>query len=73
MHKMINFNFNWKSLDEATPSKGILLIVTCEGWNGEGYQICKWNGKEFYYIDQPNDMFNDYITTWTYLEDDDSE
>ena len=45
-----------------------LLIVKCLDWNEEGFQICKFNGEHFYYSDQPNDCFDDWVEDWEYLD-----
>jgi hypothetical protein len=47
-----------------------LVIARCPGWCSTGYQICNWNGEEFYYDDQPNDMFNEDVIAFMPLDED---
>lgn len=39
-----------------------MVIAKCPEWNEEGFQIATWNGKEFEYSGQSNDMFNGLVT-----------
>ena len=57
--------------EDFIPEKEVILIAKCEDWNHIGYQICKWNGKKFYYEEQPNDMFDELVTEWSYMEEGD--
>jgi len=50
------------------PEKDRLLIVKCPDWNEEGHQICKFDGRDFYYSGQPNDYFSCYVEDWEYLD-----
>ena len=56
-----------KSSSEKPPRNSILL-VRCEEWNDEGYQVCYHNGKEFTYSGIPNNMFDNLVTEWIELE-----
>ena len=64
---------NWiniASTDNRPPLNRNLLCF-CEGWNECGYQVAQWNGKKFNYTEQPNKMFDDYVTDWAiFLEAD---
>ncbi len=63
-------NINWKNTT-VTPPTNRVLIVHCPDWCDTGYQVCKWNGKAFYYDDQPNDMFHVEVVSWSmFLEAD---
>lgn len=46
-----------------------LVICRCPHWNEEGYQVAVWNGKEFEYSGQQNDMFNGLVTAFIRLDD----
>ena len=46
------------------PPKNRPIIAYCPDWCDMGYQACKWNGKEFYYDEQPNDMFHENVAAW---------
>jgi hypothetical protein len=57
---------NWiKVEDNIKPQIGRVVICYCPEWCSSGYQIAFWNGKEFYFDEQPNDMFNDLVESWT--------
>lgn len=47
-----------------------LVICRCPNWNEEGYQIAYWNGKEFEYSGQPNDMFNELVIAFKPIDED---
>jgi len=55
------------NLLNSTPPTGHVLIAECPEWCDEGFQICKWNGREFYYDAQPNDMFHKLVVGWKIL------
>ena len=59
----------WFLRDIAEPPRNTLLLCACRDWNTEGYQVCKWNGKEFFYYDQPNGMFDELVTAWSVVEE----
>lgn len=47
------------------------ILCHCPGWNDTGYQIAHYSGSEFYYDEQPNDMFHDEVIAWAlFLEAD---
>lgn len=45
-----------------------LVLCRCPEWNDEGYQIAEWNGEEFEYSGQPNDMFNSLVIAFMVLD-----
>ena len=45
-----------------------LVLCVCPNWNYEGFQVAKWNGKEFEYSSQPNSMFNDSVQGFYLIE-----
>lgn len=47
-----------------------LVICRCPNWCDEGYQIARWNGKEFEYNSDPNGTFNDYVIAFLPLNED---
>jgi hypothetical protein len=47
-----------------------MVIAKCPEWSDSGYQIAFWNGEEFFYDDQPNEMFNDDVIAFLPLTDD---
>jgi len=47
-----------------------MVIARCPNWCDTGYQVCKWNGQEFYYDDQSNDMFNEDVIAFMPLNND---
>jgi len=49
---------------------GQLVLCKCPEWNEEGYQVATWNGSEFEYSGQPNDMFNDLVVGFIKLDED---
>lgn len=57
---------NWVNIASSgmKPPIGRAVICYCRDWCGLGYQIATWNGKEFEYIEQPNDMFDLTVTDW---------
>ena len=60
----------WQTRD-VEPPKNRTIIAYCPGWCDEGYQICKWDGKKFYYLSQPNEMFDENVEEWAlFLEAD---
>lgn len=56
----------WNSL-KIEPPKWRVLAAFCPEWSEAGYQICRWNGKEFYYDEQPNDSFNVHVKSWSLI------
>ena len=64
---------NWVNIASTSsrPRKNKQVLCFCEGWNESGYQVAKWDGEKFVYDEQPNDMFDRYVTDWTlFLEAD---
>jgi len=49
---------------EVKPKRGVIVLCYCPDWSDIGYQVAKWNGKEFYYEDQPNETFGSYVVSW---------
>ena len=41
-----------------------LVLCVCPKWNYEGFQVAKWNGKEFEYSNQPNSMFSESVISF---------
>ena len=50
--------------------RGQLVLARCPDWCIEGYQVCRWNGLEFHYYDQPNETFNETVIAFMVLTDD---
>jgi hypothetical protein len=48
---------------------GQMVLCRCPKWNDEGYQVATWNGEEFEYSGQPNDMFNDLVIAFVKLDE----
>ena len=46
-----------------------LVICKCFNWCEEGYQVAKWNGEEFKYDSQPNNMFNGCVVGFVEIKD----
>jgi len=64
---------NWINIASSPiePPRNRALLCFCEGWCDTGYQVAKWNGKEFYYDEMPNELFNKMVTDWViFLEAD---
>ena len=56
---------NWIGIkSKVKPQKNRVLLCYCPEWCYEDYQIAMWNGKEFYYDAQPNDMFSEMVEKW---------
>ena len=62
----------WISVeDERKPPVRRPVLLHCPDWCDSGYQVGYFNGKEFYFDEQPNDMFNDHVESWAiFLEAD---
>lgn len=61
MHKSIKEN----------PEQGQLCFCRCPNWNDSGFQITRYASKKgFYYEDQLNPLFNDYVEHWYPLNED---
>ena len=55
----------YKRVEEAVKLKrGQLVVCKCPEWNDEGFQIATWEGEEFEYSGQPNDMFNELVVAF---------
>ncbi len=63
---------NWIDADsKIKPTKGRVVLCYCPEWCDTGYQAAQWNGQEFVYDEQPNDMFNTLVESWSiFLEAD---
>lgn len=63
---------NWMIANNKTdPPRNRVLLCFCPEWSDTGYQVAKWNGKEFYYDEMPNGMFSEHVAKWTlFLEAD---
>jgi len=60
----------YKGIDEAKKlNYDQLVICRCPEWNDEGYQIATWNGVEFEFSGQPNDMFNDLVIAFLPIDE----
>lgn len=46
------------------------VICRCPNWNDEGYQIATWNGEEFEFSAQPNNMFDEKVIAFCPIDDD---
>jgi hypothetical protein len=46
-----------------------LVLTKCPDWCEEGFQVAVWNGKEFEFRAQPNDMFNEHVTDFMILSE----
>jgi len=55
---------NWIDVEDVTPPKDRPLLCYCPEWSETGYQVAEWNGKEFYYAEQMNDMFSETVEKW---------
>jgi len=56
---------NWIDIkSNIKPSIGRVVICYCPDWCSKEYQIAHWDGKNFCYEEQPNDMFNGYVKSW---------
>jgi hypothetical protein len=57
---------NWiDAKSKVKPQIGRVIICYCPEWSDSGYQVAEWNGREFTYADQSNDMFNDCVVSWS--------
>ena len=45
-----------------------MVLCRCPNWCESQYQIAYWNGKEFYYDDQPNDWFHENVIAFLPLD-----
>ena len=64
---------NWINVasSEAKPPIDRPLLCFCPEWCELGYQAAKWSGTQFYYDEQPNELFDGYVTDWAiFLEAD---
>ncbi len=56
---------NWIDIEsEVKPQKGRVVLCYCPGWNDTGYQVAQWDGNKFFYDEQPNTLFSDYVESW---------
>jgi hypothetical protein len=56
---------NWIDVTGKTkPQKDRVLICYCPEWCDSHYQVAHWNGNEFVYDEQPNDMFSGMVEKW---------
>lgn len=46
-----------------------LVLTKCPEWCNEGFHVATWNGTEFEYRDQPNNMFDDLVTEFLILSE----
>lgn len=63
---------DWIDIDsKIKPSINRPVLCYCPEWSELGYQVAEWNGKEFEYSEQPNDLFNGLVLKWNiFLEAD---
>jgi len=47
-----------------------LVVCRCPNWCSSGYQVARWNGEEFYFDEQPNDMFHRDVVAFMILSED---
>ncbi len=60
--------------DGMVPSEGKLVLCYCPSWCASEYQVAYWNEScGFYYLEQPNNGFNQSVKKWSYLVEHDSE
>lgn len=60
--------------DGMVPSEGELVLCYCPAWCASEYQVAYWNENSgFYYLEQPNNGFNQSVEKWSYLVEHDSE
>ena len=58
----------WLTRD-IEPPKNRPIVAYCPDWCDMSYQICEWDGKEYGYRDQPNEMFNETVLKWLLFEE----
>lgn len=57
---------NWIDVDDKMkPPENRILNCYCPDWCNSSYQIAEWSGERFFYEDQPNNEFHDYVEQWT--------
>lgn len=54
----------WIDVGDLTPPRNRPLLCYCPEWCDIGYVVATWNGKEFYYAEQVNDMFSETVEKW---------
>jgi len=58
----------YKNIDQAKDLKfNQLVLCKCPEWNEEGFQIATWNGNEFEYSMQSNELFNSLVVSFMVL------
>ena len=57
----------WFDRDGIEPMRGTRVICYCPDWNDSEYQVAIFNGNEFYYDEQPNEMFDEHVQKWALL------
>lgn len=61
----------YKGIEEASKLKRYQMVICrCPSWNDEGYQVAYWNGTEFEYSNQPNEMFNENVIAFLPIDED---
>ena len=46
-----------------------MVLARCPNWCASGYQVCKWNGEEFEFDEQTNDLFDRDVIAFMPLDD----
>lgn len=46
-----------------------LVLCKCPNWCSSGYQVARWNGREFEYDEQPNDWFDRDVISFMILSE----
>ena len=54
----------WIPVSERLPKTANNVFVMCQGWNDSGFQVCHHNRGRWQYDEQPNEMFDGYVTHW---------
>ena len=57
----------WIRVSDMKPARGDKVLCYCPDWCDTEYQIAMFDGKKFYYEDQPNDMFDGLVVAWSYF------
>ena len=61
----------WIDRGSIEPPTNRILLCYCPMWSDSGYQAATWNGKEFAYEEQSNDIFDSTVERWAiFLEAD---
>lgn len=50
---------------EVKPEPFRHVIAYCPEWNQSGYEVCYWNGSQFWSDDACSDDFDGYVEQWS--------